>query len=164
MSFFKFTSDKTIKRLRWVMVCTMLFDSSITLLGQPSSYWQHPHTMREGNGFFRYFFSQGLPVYVLTILIYISVVFLLISILPRRLALVGVFSFILGHYFGASTWLAYYWHLGINAPIIYGIILGMVFVHLAFPTPDKPSPEKSLSNESDATSQEDSDVKHPYVG
>jgi len=41
--------------------------------------------------------------------------------------------------------LNYYWHFGINAPIIYGIILGVVFVQLAFPTPDKTS-TKNLSS------------------
>ena len=129
------------------MLFAMLFDFSITLFSQPSSYWHHPYTVREGNGFFRYFFAQGLPVYVLTMVIYISVVFFLVSVLPRRLAMVGIFSFILGHYFGASTWLAYYWHFGINAPIIYGILLGMIFSHLVYSIPEKKSSEKPLKNE-----------------
>jgi hypothetical protein len=150
MPSFKFTTDRIVKRLRWVMVCAMLFDSCVTLLSQPRSYWHHPETVIENNHFFRYFFGQGLPVYLLTILVYIVVTFLLVSIVPRRLALVGVFSFILGHYYGASTWLNYRWHFGINAPIIYGIILGVVFVQLAFSTPDKPILEKVLSNEPDA--------------
>ena len=143
----RFTTDTSVRRLRWVMVCAMLFDSAITLIGQPSSYWHHPYTVREGNGFFRYFFSHGLSAYILTILVYISVVFFLVSILPRRLALVSVFAFILGHYFGASTWLNYYRHFGVNAPIIYGIILGVVFVQLAFPTPDKTSTKNLLSDD-----------------
>jgi hypothetical protein len=125
------------------MVCVMLFDSSITLLGQPSSYWYHPQTVRENNGLFRYFFSQGVSVYVVTTVVYILVVVLLVSVLPRRLALVCVFSFILGHYFGASTWLDYHWNLGINGPIIYGIVLGVMFVHLAFSAPAEPIPERS---------------------
>jgi len=142
----RFTTDTTVRRLRWVMACAMLFDFCITFVGQPSSYWQHPHTVREGNGFFRYFFSHGLSACILTEVVYISAVFFLVSILPRRLALVSVFAFILGHYFGASTWLNYYWHFGINAPIIYGIILGVVFVQLAFPTPDKTSTKNLSSN------------------
>ena len=92
MKCFTFTSDKIIRRLRWLMVCVMLFDSSITLLGQPSSYWYHPQTVRENNGLFRYFFSQGVSVYVVTTVVYILVVVLLVSVLPRRLALVCVFS------------------------------------------------------------------------
>jgi hypothetical protein len=129
------------------MVCTMLFDFCITLAGQPSSYWHHPHTVREGNGFFRYFFSHGLSAFILAMLVYISVVFFLVSILPRRLALVSIFAFIFGHYYGASGWLEYYWHFGINAPIIYGIILGVVFVQLAFSTPDKKKTKNLLSDD-----------------
>ena len=137
----------------------MLFDSGITLFSQPSSYWHHPITLLAGHGFttvlehnglVRYVLGQGVSVYVLASLFYILVVFWLISILPRRLALVGVFSFILAHYHGASTWLSYYWHFGTNASIIYGIILGLVFVHLLFSVPDKASPDKSMSNEADA--------------
>jgi hypothetical protein len=80
-------------------------------------------------------------------LVYISVVFFLVSILPRRLALVSIFAFIFGHYYGASGWLEYYWHFGINAPIIYGIILGVVFVQLAFSTPDKKKTKNLLSDD-----------------
>lgn len=142
----KFTTDTIVRRLRWVMVAAMIFDSCITLVGQPATYWQHPHTVREGNGFFRFFFSHGLSAYILTTLLYISAVFFLVSILPRRLALVSIFAFILGHYFGASTWLNYYWHFGVNAPIIYGIILGVVFVQLAFSTPNKPGTKNLVSD------------------
>ena len=76
--------------------------------------------------------------------------FLLVSIIPRRLALVAIFAFILGHYFGASTWLSYGWHFGITGPIIYGVVLGFVIVMLAFPAPDKTDTKNLLSTEPDA--------------
>ena len=143
----KFTTDKNVRQLRWVMVGAMLFDKSNTLLGQPSAYWSHPYAANEGNSFFRLFLSHGWPTYLLFSVLYISVIFLLVSIIPRRLALVSIFTFILGHYFGASTWLSYRWHFGITGPIIYGIILGFAFVLLAFPTPATNSTEKILSDE-----------------
>ena len=128
------------------MVCTMLVDSGITLLGQPSSYWHDPQSAREVNVLFRYCLCHGLPAYILTILIYIPVVFWLVSIFPRRLALVSVFSFLLGHYFGASTWLTYYWHLGMSAAVFYGIILSTAVVFLAFYGSEKPN----VTNKADA--------------
>jgi len=37
MRFFKLTTDRIVKRLRWVMVGTILFDDFITILGQPNT-------------------------------------------------------------------------------------------------------------------------------
>src|SRR6516162_2369225 len=132
MAFFKPTADKAIKRLRWVMVGAMLFDKMNTLLGQPSSYWQSPTTADEGDAFFHFFLSRGLPVYLLFSLVYVVVIFLLVSVLPRTPSLIITFTFILCHFLGASTWLAYRWHLGIAGPIIYGIILSVLIVLSAF--------------------------------
>jgi hypothetical protein len=133
MAFFKLTTDKTIKRLRWVMVGVMLFDKINTLLGQPNSYWQHPTTADEGDAFFHFFLSRGLLVYLLFSLVYIAAIFLLVSVFPRRLSLIITFAFILCHFLGASTWLAYRWHLGVAGPIVYGIILSVLIVLAAFP-------------------------------
>lgn len=133
MPFFNLTTDKTVKRLRWVMVGAMLFDKANTLLGQPDSYWQNPATANEGNAFFHYFLSCGLPVYLLFSLVYLAGIFLLVSVLPRKCSLIAIFAFILGHYLGASTWLDFHWHLGIAGPIIYGIILSAFIVCAAFP-------------------------------
>jgi hypothetical protein len=135
MAFFKSNADKTVKRLRWVMVGAMLFDKLNTLLGQPSAYWQHPDAANEGDTFFRFFLSRGLPVYLLFSLVYIVAIFLLVSVVPRRCGLVIIFAFIFGHFLGASTWLAYYWHFGVVGPIIYGIVLSVLIVFLAFPEP-----------------------------
>lgn len=133
MMFFKPTTNTTVKRLRWVMVGAILFDKLNTLLGQPGSYWQHPTTADEGDAFFHFFLSRGLPVYCLFSLVYILVLFFGVSLIPRRLSLIVIFAFILCHFLGASTWLAYRWHLGVAGPIIYGIILSVFIVVSAFP-------------------------------
>jgi len=146
-NFMRFATDPTVRRLRWVMIGSILFDLGITLAGQPSSYFHDPHTVNELNGFFSYFYIHGLSAFILTILIYPTLVFCLVSVLPRRLALVTAFAFTLGHYFGASTWLVYHWQFGINAPIIYGVILSVLFVHLAFPSPDKANAKNLQSDE-----------------
>jgi hypothetical protein len=105
------------------------------LFGQPDAYWQNPAVAEEGDAFFRFFLSLGLSVYVLVSLAYIGFTFLLMSVVPRRLGLVGIFAFILGHFLGASTWLDYRWRLGVTGPIVYGIILSALTVLLAFPRP-----------------------------
>lgn len=133
MPFLKPTTDKAVLRLRWVMVGVMLFDKINTMLGQPDSYWQHPAIAEEGNAFFHFFLSRGLPVYVLFSLIYIVAIFSLVSFLPRKCGLIVTFAFILCHFLGASTWLDYRWHFGIAGPIVYGIVLSVFIVLSAFP-------------------------------
>jgi hypothetical protein len=137
MSYLEFTSDTVVKRLRWVMFGVILFDNINTLFGQPSSYWQHPETVQEGNHLTHFFISRGYMCFCLYELAYMAATFLLVSIVPRQLALVVIFAFIFGHYYGASTWLAHRWHLGTQGTVIYGIILAASVVRLAFPQPRK---------------------------
>jgi len=147
MPFFRFTTDKIIKRLRWLMVFTILFDKFNTLVGQPSRYWHHPEAVREGNHLVHYFMSRGLPAYIIFSLVYMSLAFFIVSIIPRRLAIIGLVATILSHFFGACTWMCYYWHFGPCIVAIYGIILGVVFVQMAIPTPDKMSTHNLSSND-----------------
>ncbi len=139
MGFLRFTSDKTIRRLRWLMIAVMFFDMVNTLALQPKTYWEHPDRALEANQFFRIFLSRGLVVYLPVATLYAAAIFALASVLPRRLALCVLCSFIFGHYYGACTWLDFHWRFGISGPIIYGIVLGVTFVLLAFPR----SPEKA---------------------
>jgi hypothetical protein len=136
MAFFKFTADQIVKRLRWMMVGTMIFEMIITLLGQRNTYWNHPETAHEINQGFDFFLSRGWLAYFFISLIYISGAFLFVSVLPRKASLIAIFSFILSHYFGASNWLAIHWHLGIKAPVVYGFMLCVIIVLVAFPIPD----------------------------
>jgi hypothetical protein len=158
MRFFKLTTDRIVKRLRWVMVGTILFDDFITILGQPNTYWQHPEAAVEINQGIYHSLSRGLPFYLFYSLVIVLFAFLFVSILPRRIALIAIFTAILNHYFGASTWLCYHWNFGPGGAFIYGIILSVILVLWVFSTASKASPEKPLSHEPDA-SYEGSSVK-----
>ena len=133
MPFLKFTTDKTVSRLRWLMLGVILFDNINTLAGQPGIYWQHPETVQEGNHLTHFFISRGWMLFCLYEVGYMAGTFFLASIVPRPLALVVMFAFIFGHYYGASTWLADRWHFGTQGTVIYGIILAVAVVWLAFP-------------------------------
>jgi hypothetical protein len=140
--FIHFTDDPIVNRLRWVMIAVMLFSIFNTLCGQPESFWQHPETAIRGDGLsiynetnhtFEFFLGHGWPVYLLACAVYLSAAFLIVSTLPRTAALIAIFSFIFGHYFGASNWLVVRWHLGMAAPPIYGIAIGALVAFAAFP-------------------------------
>jgi hypothetical protein len=115
--------DRLVSRLRGVMLGAMLFSALLTLAGQPQSFWQNPQTALRGDGLsinnptnhtFDFFLGHGWLPYLAACLVYFAAAFLLVSILPRILALIAAFSFIFGHFFGACNWLATGWHLGFS--------------------------------------------------
>jgi len=141
MSLVKLSTDPIVKRLRWVMLAAMLFSLVVTLLGQADSFWHHAQTAIRADGLsidnktnhtFEFFIGRGWQAYLIANVIYFLGAFLLVSALPRVMALTVIFSFIFGHFFGASNWLAIRWHLGVQGPLAYSLVLGPTIVFLAF--------------------------------
>jgi hypothetical protein len=135
----KLTTNITVKRLRWLMVGVFLFDKFNTLVGQPGSYWRHPETADEVNRSWHYALVRGVPFYLLASVAAIAILLLIVSVIPRKIALIVIFLVILSKYVGACSWLTYHWQFGMWGPGLYGIILSVILVLLAFP--------KSLSTE-----------------
>jgi hypothetical protein len=140
---FEITSDKIIRRLRWVMIAVMLFNIVLTLLGQPSGYWDHPETAIRSDGLpidnvtnhtFEFFLSGGWQVFLLASVLYISGVFFIVSLLPRKLTLIAIFSIIFGYFFGGVNWLAVRWHQGVNGSVLYGLAIALILVLWALPS------------------------------
>jgi len=125
--------DEVNKRLRWVMAAVILFDPINTLIGQPASYWLHPETVREGPEFWRNLLIQGWYAYCFVDLIYCFLIFWLVSILPKYLALIFILLFIFIHFVGSSCWFFYEWRMGIQAPVIFGIILSIIITMIILP-------------------------------
>jgi hypothetical protein len=143
MPLIKFTDDQTVKRLRWVMIGTMLFSMANTLSGQPDDFWRHPETAIRGDGLsihnetnhtFDFFLGHGWQAYLAASLVYLAAAFLVVSLLPRTAALIAIFAVVFGHFFGACNWLAVRWHFGMEAPTLYSLVLGPIIALTAFPT------------------------------
>jgi hypothetical protein len=117
-----------VKRLRWVMLAAIILDYAVTLFGQPTSYWLHPETVIEGDQMFRIFMLRGWAASVLFELFYLAVAFLLVSVLNATPALICLFAYLFGHFYGASTWFFFHWKLGMEAPVAYGILLSAILV------------------------------------
>ena len=123
---------KIVKKLRWLMIGVLIFDMVNTIAGQPASYWHDHTTANEGFPPARFFIMQGMPVYLLYNLVLFTFYFFLVTYLSGRVALVVVISIILIYYFGASTWINNGWKVSAEGPIIYGVIVSLVFVLLTF--------------------------------
>jgi hypothetical protein len=80
------------------------------------------------NEFMRIFVHLGGLPFVLSSLFYVAACFALVSMCPRKLGYMIMFSATLGHFFGASTWMVYHWGFGVQAAVIYGILISIGFV------------------------------------
>ncbi len=143
----KLTKDRVLKRLRWFMVCVILVDTVNTLLGQPPGYAENPEAAQEFNKFMKIFVGWGAWPFVATSLLYVIGWFLLVSVLPRKVAYASMFAVVLGHYFGASTWMVYHWGFGVQASVIYGAVIALGFVWCGLPQPLKMIETEADQNE-----------------
>lgn len=116
------------RRLRWIMLAAIVFDISMTFLGQPPSYWTQPTTVDEGNRLFHLVMSQGWGFTLLVDAVYLAGSFVLVSFLPWRAGLMLLLALVFGHFFGGSTWLIFRFKLGAQAFILYGALLSALMV------------------------------------
>ena len=143
MSPLRFSADPIVRRLRWVMLAVMLLNTLITLFAQPAAYWQNPQAavrfdaqpvQTPINPFFDFFLSRGCLAYLAATLGSIAAVFLLVSLLPRRPALISIFTVLFCHSFVFSNWVAFLWHPGMLGFIAICFAFSAAIVFAAFPT------------------------------
>ena len=125
-------SREAVDAWRWLMVAVLFVDFTVTLLGQPASYWQNPATMHEANSLTRIFLGRGWMYYLALDVMLAAGQFALVTVLPLPIAFVCVFAFVFGNFVGASNWFFYEWRWGWIAPVAYGSLLGALMVLLAF--------------------------------
>ena len=142
----QFTDDLIVKRLRWVMLGVMLFSMIATLSGQPQDFWTHPESAVRFDGLsiydktnhkFEFFLGHSCEAYVFACFVYFAATFVLVSVLPKKSALIAIFSFIFAHFYGGSNWLAVRWHYGVRGPSVYQFVLAIFVTLAAFPGPEK---------------------------
>lgn len=121
-------TDNGTKRLRWVMIGTLLGDLLITFAGQRASYWLNPSTVNETNRLVAPILSRGMVPTLLLTLFGIVGLWFTASVLPKRWALLLILAVTLSCYFGISSWLVFNFHLGSAAEMIGAIVLAAVLV------------------------------------
>lgn len=128
----KIPDRQNVQRLRWLMVGTILLDMVVTFMSQPAGYWQDTGLAFESNTLFHLILTRTFPWSFILYLIYALVAFVIVSILPRKAALIGIFSFIFCHFFRASCWLDYRWQFGMTTTFIYAFLIGEMILLFAF--------------------------------
>ena len=119
-----------LRRLCWLMTLTTTVDGAFTLNGQPASYWRDTLTVHEANPLAKFFLETGWWAYAAYIVALIAVPWFLSMRVSRGTGWVIVLGMTLGGLFGGSNWLFYEWRLGLQAPILYSLILSLMIVWL----------------------------------
>jgi hypothetical protein len=119
-----------LRRLCWLMTLTTTVDGAFTLNGQPASYWRDTLTVHEANPLAKFFLETGWWAYAAYIVALIAVPWFLSMRVPRGTGWVIVLGTTLGGLFGGSNWLFYEWRLGLQAPILYSLVLSLMIVWL----------------------------------
>ena len=119
-----------LRLLCWLMTLTTTVDGAFTLNGQPASYWRDTLTVHEANPLAKFFLETGWWAYAAYIVALIAVPWFLSMRVPRGTGWVIVLGTTLGGLFGGSNWLFYEWRLGLQAPILYSLILSLMIVWL----------------------------------
>lgn len=101
------------KRRVWLCVAPValcMLDQGITLVGQSSAYWAGDYSVAsEGNPWFQWLLQQHPLAFEAGIFTWVAIFCGLIMVLPRRVAMTISVAIVLGHAWGASTWI--YWKI-----------------------------------------------------
>jgi hypothetical protein len=87
----------------------------------------------EGNPIFRQYLCRGYVPFCFAMLVFATLVFSAISILPRLAALVLIVTYLLVEFFTTETWLMFRWNYGIHGLTVYAGVIGGTIVLLGFP-------------------------------
>jgi len=101
----------------WLCVAPWIFcmiDQGITLQLQSPEYWAGDYSQaNEANPWFNWLLRQHPLYFEVGILLWVAVFTLAVVFLPRLLAMIGCVAIVLGHTWGACTWLLWmpfgYW-------------------------------------------------------
>lgn len=127
-----FADNRRLSRLCWIMALAIATDCVCTLIGQPASYWHNPATVFEANPASKFFLQIGWWAYAAYDLAQITLFRLLALRVPPTAGWAIAFGMMLGGLCGGSNWLFFVWRLGLQAPILYGLILSTSIVWLVF--------------------------------
>lgn len=127
-----------------VPVLLAVLDGSVTLIGQPASYWAGDYTqVREGTPGFRILLANGPATFIAGLAVWVLAFVGMILLLPSTLALAVCLLFTLGHTIGAFSWINNFPHgrelpIFINATTALSLAFGIRWGWACAPEDDTP--------------------------
>lgn len=104
----------TARRAFWLLVpptAICLLDFGLTLAGQSRTYWSGDYTaINERSPSFSYYLTVHPLAFVASGLLWIAIFSAIILLLPEMLALIVAIAILIGHTWGATSWLMFRFH------------------------------------------------------
>jgi hypothetical protein len=113
------------------MLAVMAADIALTLVGQPSHYWNQPSAAQEFNRLLAWGMRMGPTMAIAGYVCYLAGAFALATYLPGRLASIVALTFVLAHFAAGSGWVVYRFHLGLSGLYVYAFAVSAALVALA---------------------------------
>lgn len=121
--------DKSRLWLCLPFILIFLCDASVTLAGQPSSYWQgNRQNVTEVFPLFAWALTHGPSVFVVICLLWIAVFCMLIVSVPSLIAEILALALVNGHTWGTMTWLVYDIRLDYHLCLMFFVLSGALFI------------------------------------
>lgn len=140
---------RLVSRLLGTTVILIAAGAVLTLAAQPSTFWSLPQTAvrfdglaihSSTNAMFDFFLGRGWTAYLACVFLYAATVWLMIAVLPRKLAMVAEFTVILGLSYCGSNWIIVRWHTGTGGGALYVAGVAIVLVAAVFPSVEDKEP------------------------
>ena len=118
----------------------------LTLIAQPSSYWRFPQTAIRFDGLaihsstnpmFDFFLGHGWPAYLGGVALFAAAVWLMVSLLPKKLAIVAELTVILALCYCGSNWVTVRWNTGTGGAVLYEVAVAILLVNVVLPSIDE---------------------------
>ena len=110
------------------MLVVMAADIVLTLVGQPSHYWNDPSTAQEYNRLLAWGMRMGPTLAIAGYACYMAVAFALATYLSGRLASIVALTFVLAHFAAGSGWVVYRFHLGLSGLYVFALAVSAAVV------------------------------------
>jgi len=137
MTFPRFTTDKVVRRLRWVVLLVMLVDAAFTLIEQPPTFWHDSRVVDEINPLVRFFLVRGVFIYALVGSLYVIGSLILASVMPRKIGVAFLFFLLLEHFWGITSWIVYYLRCSLPLQNAFELGIAALIALAVCQTPDR---------------------------
>jgi hypothetical protein len=134
-----------VSRLFGITLLLIAAGAVLTLAAQPPSFWSHPQTAIRFDGLpihsatnpmFDFFLGRGWIVYLAGVSLYAAVVWLVVTVLPKKLAMAAELTVILGLCYCGSNWIVVRWNTGTGGALLYASAVAILLAVAVLPSGD----------------------------
>jgi hypothetical protein len=142
------TQNNLVRRLLGTTLLMIATNAALTLIAQPPSYWRSPQSAirfdrlpihSSTNPMFDFFLGHGWHAYLACVTLYATAVWFVMSLLPKKLALIAELTIILGLCYSGSNWIVNHWNTGTGGAMLYVAAVAILLANVVVPIVAQPN-------------------------